>query len=51
MGGNCAILIKKYETQVQVQVSVKYHHNYQGGLTRYIQDYEDAFVELEALSV
>jgi hypothetical protein len=47
MGGDRAVLIEKYETQL----SVKYHRDYQGGLTGFIRDYEDAFVELEALSV
>jgi hypothetical protein len=38
MGGAKAVLIEKYETQI----SVKDHHNYQGGLTGFVQDYEDA---------
>ena len=42
-----AVLIEQYETLL----AVKYHRDYQGGLTGFIRDYEVSIVELEALSV
>jgi hypothetical protein len=47
MGGDRAVLVEKYE----MQLSVKYHRDYVGGLTGFIRNYEDTFVKLEALSV
>jgi hypothetical protein len=42
MGGNRSVLIEKHETQI----AVKFNRNYLGGITSFVQDYEDAFVEL-----
>jgi hypothetical protein len=47
MGGDRDVLIEKYETLV----STKYHRDYTGGITGFVCDYEDAFVELESLDV
>jgi hypothetical protein len=47
IGGNRDVLIEKYETQV----STTYHCDYTGGITGFVQDYEDAFVQLEFLNV
>ncbi len=47
MGGDKSVLIEKHETQV----SLKFSRHYQGGITGFVRDYEDAFVELETLNV
>jgi hypothetical protein len=45
MGGDRDVLIEKYETLVPT----KYHRDYTGGITGFVREYEDAFVELESL--
>jgi hypothetical protein len=47
MGGDRSVLIEKHETQV----SLKFSCHYVGGITGFVRDYEDAFVELETLNV
>jgi hypothetical protein len=42
MGGDCDVLIEKYETLV----TTKYHRDYVGGLTGFVRAYKDTFVEL-----
>jgi hypothetical protein len=48
-------LVQQYETDGNRNVRIKrlesvintvFHHNYRGGLVKWIQDYEDAFTEL-----
>jgi hypothetical protein len=45
MDGNQNIRIKKLENVI----TTVFHRNYRGGLVKWIQDYEDAFTELNLL--
>jgi hypothetical protein len=47
MGRDRSVLIEKHETQV----SLKFSHHYLGGVTGFVHDYKDAFVELKTLNV
>jgi hypothetical protein len=47
MGGDRLVLIEKFETQI----SLKFHRDYANGITGFVHDYEDAFVELDSLNV
>jgi hypothetical protein len=47
MGGDRSVLIEKHEAQV----ALKFHREYIGGITAFVRDYEDAFVELKTLNV
>ena len=47
MGGDRDVLIEKYETLL----TMKYHRDYVGGITAFVQSCKDAYVELESLEV
>ena len=44
-GGDSDVLVEKYDSII----NTKFHRNYQGGITGFIDDYETAFTELTSL--